>query len=88
MINLLLALQLSAFAAAAVPAILRLRRFRNSRAMSTWRETLLLGGILCQLGIMFQTHVRWQVWIGPCLSFASIAVLLAHVYFYRRAGLL
>lgn len=74
---------LAAFQICAIPAIVRLRRRQSSADLSVWREWILLAGVTVQLGVFLALSSPWQVWISPCLSLASVAVLLAHVYRYR-----
>lgn len=75
---------LAAFQLCALPAILRIRRRRSSDDLSLWREVLLLFGVACQFAVMVATHADPRVWISPIATATSVAVLLAHEYYYRK----
>ncbi len=70
----------------AAPAIVRIVRRKSSADLSIWREVLLIIGASTQLLVMLRTGAAWQVVVSPLATMINVAVLLAVIRKYRKAG--
>ena len=83
MIAALAVVQVCLFQVAAIPAVLKIYKRQSSADCSTWREWLVLCGVVIQLGIMIHEQASWPVLASPIASAASLLVLLSVIYRYR-----